>query len=196
METIEIVMQHSEETVQQLAKMQYNVFSSRTKYLLYLLCGLSVLAGLNIVGELPQVLRYILLAVGLITFMNIGISASIKADKTMQAIQRQGGKFPRTSMIFRDKDIFIREATGSTPAQTLEYKQIIRLAEDKEYLYLFITREAAYMVPIDKLKNPQKFKKLVESRTGLQFSAPFNLLTVNLHTLLRSFSKKKSSKRK
>ena len=196
MESIEIVMQHSEQTLQQLARMQYNLFHPFTRYFWYLVSGLSVAAGLGLIGDFPQLVRYLLLAFGPIAFMNIGATASVKADKTMQAIQRQGGKFPRTVMVFRSKEVFVRETTGNHGAQTLDYSRFIRLSEDKDYLYLFINREAAYMVPVEQLSNPDKFKRLVESKTGQAFTAPASLLTFNLHSLLRSFSRRKRSRKK
>ena len=90
-------------------------------------------------------------------------------------------------MIFFDSSVKIKEQ-DSKP-HTLKYNDILRLAEDRLYYYLFITTDAAYMVPRCQLRDEALFRKTLESRTGMRFSRPGSLLSLSLRDIKASFKR-------
>ena len=81
-------------------------------------------------------------------------------------------------MTFYDSTVKIAELDGKP--HTLKYSDILYLAEDSQYYYLFITNEAAYMVPKEQLRDEEVFRKTVESKSGKKFSRPGGLFSLCL----------------
>ena len=169
MKLIRVTMQHNEQTVHRLAGVQYNTFSGFAKLFWYLLCILGILSGFGLIVNPGEPWRYVILAFSCVVIVNVG------------AIKAQGGVFPRTDMTFAESAIHIREEDGSS--SDLSYDRIIRLVEDPQYLYLFITREAAYMVPLDQIPDKKSFMGFLEKQVGLAFQPPLELMNINLKTL-------------
>ena len=174
----EITMQHNTSSVKRLAGVQYKTFSARRRVLLYALSLVCIALGFGLIYPSTFTVRIVLLAFGCILLVNVGASAAIKADKTLQAIERQGGVFPCTRMTFYDSTVKIAELDGKP--HTLKYSDILYLAEDSQYYYLFITNEAAYMVPKEQLRDEEVFRKTVESKSGKKFSRPGGLFSLCL----------------
>lgn len=183
----EIVMQHDTATVKRLAAIQYKTFSAKKRLILYALSLICIALGFGLIYRFDSVIRLVVLAFGCILLVNVGASASVKADKTLRAIEAQGGAFPCTQMIFFDSSVKIKEQ-DSKP-HTLKYNDILRLAEDRLYYYLFITTDAAYMVPRCQLRDEALFRKTLESRTGMRFSRPGSLLSLSLRDIKASFKR-------
>lgn len=180
MERVQITMEHTEKSVRRLAKVQYDTFSARAKLFWYGLCLLCILAGLGLLFNLGTPLRYIPLAFGCVILVNIGATGRLRADRTLEAVRKQGA-FPRTTMTFLKNKIQIAERTGET--SELKYDGIFRLVEDGDYLYLFLNRSAAYMVPREQLEDADAFRRFLEEKSGRTFRRPASLLTMSLSTL-------------
>ena len=183
----EILMQHNESTVRQLSRIQYATFSAGERILLLLISLLLILLGFGLLYDFGKPFRYVLLALGCILIVNTGVLSDLKADKTLSAIKKQGGEYPCTKMIFTDSSIQITEK-GSKSHQ-LNYADIYHLVEDKEFCYLFLTREAAYMVPKEQIVNLPAFMDFLEKTTGKTFTRPRNLFTTRLKDILVYFKK-------
>ena len=183
----EILMQHDESTVRRLSKMQAATFSTGQRILLLSVSSALILLGFGLIYDFGRPFRYVLLAFGCILIVNIGVLSDLKAEKTLSAIQKQGGEYPCTKMIFTEHSIQVTEK-GSKP-HTVKYADLYHLAEDKEFCYLFLTREAAYMVPKGQINNLPVFMVFLEKTTGKSFTKPRNLLAFRLKDLLASFRK-------
>lgn len=181
MKPIRVTMQHSEQTVHRLAGVQYNTFSGFAKLFWYLLCILGILSGFGLIADPGEPWRYVILAFSCVVIVNVGATGRFRASKTLRAIKAQGGVFPRTDMTFAESAVHIREEDGSS--SDLSYDRIIRLVEDPQYLYLFITREAAYMVPLEQVPDKKSFMGFLEKQVGLAFQPPLELMNINLKTL-------------
>ncbi len=191
MDNFTITMEHSEESIRRLSKVQYDTFSVLTKVMWYLTCAVSLALGVGLIGQLDETPRLLLAAFGAIALMNIGASAKARADKVIAAV-KQKGEFPRTTLTFKDDEIGIEERSGKTGS--MKYGSILRLIRDDEYWYLFISRTAAYMLPITGLNgqvSPARFEALLQKKTGLEFSRPFSLLRVNLPDLVAGLRRRK-----
>lgn len=180
MKRVQITMEHTEESVRRLAKVQYDTFSVHTKLFWYAACLVAILLGFGLIVDLGEPLRYVPLAFGCVAIVNIGASGRVRAEKTLEAIRRQG-RFPRTAMTFTGREIQIREETGGETV--LEYGSLYRLVEDGAYFYLFLNRTAAYMVPKEQLEDEEAFRRLLEEKSGRTFRRPASLLKLRLSTL-------------
>lgn len=191
MDNFTITMEHSEESIRRLSRVQYDTFSALTKVMWYLTCAVSLALGVGLIGQLDETPRLLLAAFGAIALMNIGASAKARADKVIAAV-KQKGEFPRTTLTFKDDEIGIEERSGKTGS--MKYGSILRLIKDDEYWYLFISRTAAYMLPITGLNgqvSPARFEALLQKKTGLEFGRPFSLLRVNLPDILAGLRRRK-----
>lgn len=191
MQDIAITMEHTEETVRRLAKVQYDTFSAVTKIAWYLTCIVCLMLGTGLIGELGNTSKILLTAFGAIAIMNVGASGRARADRVLAAI-RQKGQFPRTTLTFREGHIDIEERSDGTGK--MAYSSILRLIKDDEYWYLFISRTAAYMLPMTGLNgrmSPARFEELLQKKTGLTFARPFNILRVNLPDLVAGLRRRK-----
>lgn len=184
MEQFKITMQHSEETVRRLAKVQYNTFCGHIKIGWYLICGLCILIGFDILGGFPDVVRYLLLAFGSIAIVNIGTTGHMRADKTLAAV-KSWGEFPRTVLHFRGEDVRVTDYIQGEETRTVPYSSFIRLAADGEYFYLFVSPDAAYMLPMEQMKDPERCRKFLEEKTGREFRPPMGVLSFRLSHLFR-----------
>ncbi len=184
MEQFKITMQHSEATVRRLAKVQYNTFCGHIKIGWYLICGLCILIGLNILGGFPEVVRYLLLAFGSIAIVNIGTSGHMRADKTLAAV-KAWGEFPRTVLSFRDEEVRVTDYIQGEDTRTVPYGSFIRLVADGEYFYLFVSPDAAYMLPLSQMKDPEKFRRFLEEKTGREFRPPLSIFSFRLSSVFR-----------
>ena len=183
----EIYMQHNMTTIKRLADVQYNVFSGWARNLYYLLSLLGILLGFGLIYDFGKPTRYLFLAAGCILFANIGASASIKADQTLQAIQRQGGKFPLTKMSFSSSGVRVKEEGGQVEA--IKYSDFLRLAEDSKYYYLFITKEAAYMVPKEQIKDDPAFRSLLKKGSGKKIVRSTGLFSLRLRDIIQNLKR-------
>lgn len=191
MDDVTITMEHTEETVRRLSRVQYDTFSARTKVMWYIVCLVCLALGMGVVGRLGQGPRLALIAFGAIALMNVGASAKARAGRILASV-RQKGVFPRTTLTFKADEIGIQERSGLT--DSLPYSGILRLIRDDEYWYLFISRTAAYMLPMAGLGgqiSPARFEALLQQKTGLEFARPFNLLRVNLADILAGLRRRK-----
>ena len=177
----EILMQHDRASVRRLASMQYKTFSGRQRLLWSALALILIALGFGLIVDLGTPWRYIPLALGCLLFVNVGASAELKADRTLRAIQQQGGEFPRTKMVFSERSVLVTEHGGS--AHTLPYTRFVRLAEDAEYCYLFITNEAAYMVPLAQIRSRERLRSALEKGSGQRFVRPAGLFSLRLRDL-------------
>ncbi len=183
----EITMQHNVSTVKQLAKMQYNTFSARSRFLEIVIALVLIALGFGLIFNIGKPTRYFFLAAGCIMIANIGASSELKAEKTLTAIRKQGDEFPCTKMQFKEKEIQITEKNCSP--HFLPYAKIIYLTEDKDYYYLFITSEAAYMVPKDQIKDDKSFRTNLEARTKRAIQKPIGVFSFRLGDLLSLMGK-------
>lgn len=185
-------MQHDEQTIRRLAKIQYDTFSAKRKLIWYGICILCILAG--ILGNLSDTARILLIGFGGIVIVNIGITGKFKADDTLQAIKTHGGTFPCTTLTFQENGITVQESGIDHCTSKLRYDSIVRLIEDDAYFYLFISNTAAYMLPknapsIKEQSQQEAWRTDLCRKTGLSFSRPFRLLRFNLKELLSCFHK-------
>lgn len=168
-------MQHTEASLRRLSQVQYSTFSFGTK-LLQLFCGLILIAfGIRGGSAAASVLC---LFAGCWVCVSTDIPARVRADKVIAGMHK---KYPYTEYAF-SADHFTLTA-GEAHAD-IPYQKLIRLVEDADYLYLYISRMSAYM--IDKsTASPDiaALRELAAGGSGLRWTRPNSFLRFNLRSL-------------
>ena len=79
---------------------------------------------------------------------------------------------------------------------SIPYKKIVRLAEDKEYFYLFMGKDSICMVDRSSIKHKSadKFKQFMTNKTGLDWQNEKSLLALNLADVILMFRNRKEKK--
>ncbi len=164
-------MQHDATSIRRLSKTQYQTFGKLYQAVQLAMSIAFLAVGLS--GRFGQVASMLMLMLGCWLFVSLEQIPKFRADKILR---EYGQKFPATSYTFEDNRILLEG--GKKKIATMEYQEIIRLVEDDEYAYLFVSRESAYMIPYKALKphDAEAFKKLVEQKTGLAFLRSKSLL--------------------
>lgn len=176
MEVVTASMQHTQETIRLLSKMQYNIFCFGKKAV-QILCGLIlILIGLFGQGVVSTVLA---LFAGCWLCMNTDVPAKMRAGKVIESMK---GHFPFTQYDF-DKKFFTLSAGDSK--ERIPYSSLIRLVEDNRYLYLYISKLSAYMVDKSTAKpDIDMLMHRVSDGSGLKWTRPASLFSFGLRTLL------------
>lgn len=190
MQTFSIHMTHTEATIRRLSKVQYNTFHRTAKAFWYTVFFCCILFGTGQLVELDTAPQILLIAIGGVGITNVGASARAKADRLLRIIQANGNQFPESEMTISPKGITVLEKGGDTPT-TVKKSDVYRLVDDPQYVYIFITREAAYMLPKDQISDYKAFGETLKQATDRSIQPPFQLQAAVLGWLLGRFEKRK-----
>lgn len=174
-------IQYDRETICRLDTVIENTFRfSRKAYLLiccFILIGVGVFMGMNT----PTGIVCILLGCVCLPSVN-----SLQSRNARQIIQAMDGRTMRMIYTFYSGE-FTCSAGGQT--NTYRYDSIIRLVEDKGYLYLFQSATKACMIDINTLEpnRPKEYKRFISKRVGLEWTEPvtFRTLSISQHRFNR-----------
>ena len=168
---------HSESTIRLLSAAQYNIFGLR-KQLNIFLTGL-ICIGVAMVVPFGDV--------GFVLMMMLGcwLAVSTKVPQMRQTdklIELMNGKYPESEFEFGDTAV--RVFTGGE-VQELPFRKIQAISDDGTYIYLFISRMAGYMFPIQSLSpgTLDSFKSKLSRATGLEFVKPCSLFRLSIKEL-------------
>ena len=168
---------HTEKTVQRLYRTQYYAYA-KGKILLRLGLGLALILT-GVLAALPTWLRALLMLIGTWLAVSGDFPAQLRADRALQA---RRAALPSMRYEFYDDRVFL-SGEGS---MSLPYKKLSRLAEDRDYLYLFETRESVCMLERASLRpaDERAFMKFIEEKTGLFWRREGSLLSIGLADLI------------
>lgn len=175
---------HTEKTIQRLYRTQYYAYS-KGKILLRLGLGLAlILAG--VLAQLPTWARAVLMLLGTWFAVSGDFPAQLHADRVLQ---ERKAALPSMRYEFYEDRIFL-SGEGS---MVLPYERLSRLAEDREYLYLFETRDSVCMLERASLRpaDDKAFQKFIEEKTGLFWRREGSLLSFGLADLILVFRDRK-----
>ena len=151
---------HNEASVNGFAKAQFLLFQNKRR-IVQMLLGV----GLLILGAvLPEQRSWSLslIIAGCLILMDLPYVPRRTARQILKSSQILG------EVEYEFTDVRIRVRAGENETETL-YRNICRLAEDKEYFYLFLNKGMAYTIAKNSL-NPndaEGFHDLLKQQTGL-----------------------------
>ena len=166
MATYRVKMQHSEESLIMLARKQYDVFSQKNKFIRTLITCVAIFVG---VINFEQWWGMLLTAYGCFMSTSTYAQANYTARKLAKQIRERGMSFPASEYIFRKNymEIIILPIREDEENEQLKYKDLVRIAEDREYFYLFPNEYGGYMIPKDQLNGQvDAFRDFMEKATG------------------------------
>ena len=158
-------IKHDEKTILEMAKAQNACFKPKTAIYLSVV-SLAILAVAVFVPGLNQVARGLLVAMGCFTLVGLNAAPGRLAK---QVIASLGGKFPEIYYFFYEDG---RKRTGAEVSEQ-KYGEIIRLVEQRNYLFLFLENHSAYMIDKKSARpDPDSLKSFLSLKTGCGWSRP------------------------
>ncbi len=175
---------HTEKTVEQLYKMQYYVYE-KPRILLRMLIGFGLVVAAVATG-FPTWAKALLLLIGAWLLVSRDFPAAVRADR---ALSERKARLPDMSYSFGEKAVRL---TGEG-SMDLPYKKFTKLVEDKQYVYLFVSRNSVCMMEKDSVKpaDIMAFAKFVEDKTGLKWRAEKSFLSMSIYELRQAFKREK-----
>ena len=167
---------HTVKTVEQLYKMQYRVYE-KPRIFLRLLVGFGLVVTAVAAG-FPTWARALLLLVGAWLLVSRDFPASVRADR---ALTERKAKLPNMNYSFGPETVHL-SGEGS---MDIPYGKFTRLVEDRQYLYLFVSRNSVCMMERDSVKpdDIMAFAKFLEEKTGLSWRAEKSFLSMSVYDL-------------
>lgn len=176
---MQVKMQHTEETIHRLAKVQYDTYCMGQKLVSFALALVLLLLGTaKVFGNSTSL---VLIAFGCWSLMGMNVPARRNARKIIEWAK---GNLPVSELQFSDDCIHIR---GDGKDNQLKYEDIYSLISDGEYLYLFISRNSAYMLPIGNACG-EELRNYISRRCALPVERPGSLLRFNLKSATKMFT--------
>ena len=171
---------HTEKTVEQLYKMQYYVYE-KPRMIARALIGFGLVAA-AVLSALPTWGKAMLLLIGAWLLVSQDFPAAVRADR---ALNERRAKLPNMSYGFGPDKVHL-SGEGS---MDIPYKKFTRLVEDRQYLYLFISRNSVCMLEKSSVKpdDIMAFAKLLEEKTGLKWRAEKAFLSMSIYDLRRAW---------
>ena len=168
-------MHHNQATIYKLVQTQYDTFQFHKKLIHIGLAFGLILFGLY--ADSTMFMPVIALFVG--CFMIANINAYPKAQ-AKEVLKMMGENYPKSTYEF-GADSF----TFNPEAEPVPYKKLIRLIEDREYLYLYVSQQSAYMVDKRTVTggSVDDLKTFLAIETLLKWGRPASLLTFRFRNL-------------
>lgn len=190
-------MQHAPETIRRLSFMQYQTFGFAQKIAQASLSCLLVIIGIRDWRQLP-VLSILCLFAGCWMFSSFRVVPRYRAKKICQSFH---GHYPFTRYEFGKENFTFY---GDSGKETVPYARLIRLVEDSAYLYLYISRQSAFMIDLKTLRPEENsrgiekqsksqiqlqniLKEMISEGSGLQWTRPHARAGLSLLSIMRSY---------
>lgn len=170
-------MKHSSDTVQRLVLMQYNTFQTDKKLIRAALSAALIIYGIAFFDS-NMFTPILALFLGCVLLAGM----SVRPKHNAQAIIKQmGGHYPSSLYSFSDKGFRDSEASAEIP-----YTQLIKLIDDRKYLYLYINRQSAYMVNDATVTGEgglDGLKELIAGKSGQKWSSPMSFWNFSIRNV-------------
>ena len=153
-------IQHNEISVIGFAKAQFLLFQNRRR-IAQMLIGVGLLIYGAVLPE-QRALSLILIISGCLVLMDLPYVPRRTARQILNSSQISG------EVHYEFTDARIKVQAGENETET-SYNKICRLAEDKDFFYLFLNKGMAYTIAKDALDpdDSEGFHELLEQKTGL-----------------------------
>ena len=186
---IKIQTTYTEESIRAVAKMTYDLFLPRVSGRMYLLGFILIIVGVAGIVMMKPIFAVTLVLGGYMLLMAEGAARAVAE----RMIAYYNGKFPTLKFDFRENDIFV---VAPKESGSMEYDIFIRLAENKDYFFLFNDDQSAYSIKKTDFAagEESEFKTFLEGKTGLAFEHGTPILKKILAAHHHAANKKRSKK--
>lgn len=168
-------MRHNASTIKTLIQTGYDVFQFKRKLINAVIAFGLIIFGLY--ADKSMFTPWIALFVGCVMLPNLN---AIPKQQANAVLQQMGGHFPKSDYCFYEKEFTFHDKEEPVP-----YKRLIRLIEDKQYLYLYVAEQSGYMVDKGTVTggSVSDLKIYLEIETGMKFARPANLFSFKITDL-------------
>jgi hypothetical protein len=169
-------IRHTEKTVEQLYKMQYYVYE-KPRMILRALIGFALVVA-AVASALPTWGKALLLLLGAWLLVSRDFPAAVRADR---ALSERKAKLPNMNYSFGPDKLHL-SGEGS---MDIPYKKFTKLVEDRQYLYLFESRNSVCMMDKESIKpaDIMGFAAFLEKKTGLRWQAEKSFLSMSIYDI-------------
>jgi len=180
---------YTQESIRAVAKMTYDLFLPHVSGRMYLLAFILIIVGVAGIAMLKPIFA-VTLVLGCYMLMRAEGAARAVAERMLAYYN---DKFPTLKFDFREKDVFV---VAPKESGSMQYDIFVRLAENKEYFFLFNGDQSAYSIKkTDFVAGEEsEFKSFLEDKTGLTFEHGTTLLKKILSAHHHAAHKKKRGK--
>ena len=115
------------------------------------------------------------LSLGCLLFSNLNAPAYYNRDTIIKAFK---GKYPFVTYEFYENGF-----TYKKDGEVISYQQLHHLIDDGEYLYIYVSRDTAYMLQCSSIqgeKNVDGLKNYISVKSKLEWEKPTSLLNFRL----------------
>ena len=164
MTNITAKMAHSKESVELMCITQYNTFEFGKKIALLVISAALIVFG--VVAQVSTSISLVCIMIGCFMLTGRNTVAKSRADAV---IKQLGGQLP----------VF------NPDTEPVSYTSFSRLAEDSDYLYMFLQNHAAFMVQKNTVSggSVNDLKELIARKTNLTWKQPVTFLNFSLKNL-------------
>lgn len=181
------VMKHNAETIEKLVLMQYNTFQLKNKIVMAIISIAFIVYGVFTFST-GMITSYLCLFLGCVMIAGLNVRAKSNAKKI---IAQMGNRFPSSQYYFTSTGF-----RDSEKGKEIPYQNIIKLIDDRQFLYLYISRESAYMVNNASVYGEgglAGLKNLTSEKTGLKWTKPSSFWSFNINSIRDLFGRKSSA---
>ena len=171
---------HTDKTVRELYKTQYFCFDKTRIIVRYIAGFLLILAA--VMFEFHVAFKGILLLIGAWLVSTPDFPSQVIAEKNLAA-----RKTPLPVMNYEFYDKFLKISGEGTC--DINYDKIKILLHDKNYLYLFISKNSACMIDKSTLENLDGFMNFIQEKTKTKWYIQKPFLSINFYDLIKDFKK-------
>ena len=167
MDKFEVEMQHTEESLQALSHMQYDLFCTKNRIIRTALSLAFVILGVVYFSHWWGVLA---IAYGCYLTTSTYASANHTAHKIARQLRESSLPFPHSRYLFGKESIRVISLPGGEELDPLPYGRIRGLGEDNQNFYIFRDQYGGYVIPKDRLGDREDaFRSFVEGKSGKFF---------------------------
>ena len=180
---------YTEESIRAVAKMTYDLFLPHVSGRIYLLALILIIVGVAGIVMMRPIFAVTLVLGGYMLLRAEGAARAVAE----RMLAYYNDKFPTLKFDFRENDVFV---VAPNESGSMQYDIFVRLAESKEYFFLFNGDQSAYSIKKTDLAagEESEFKTFLEEKTGLAFERGTSLLQKILAAHHHAANRKKRGK--
>lgn len=164
MKPFEVTMQHTEDSLLALSRMQYDLFCTRNRIFRTILSLVLLVIGAVNYSSWWGIL---IMAYACYLTTSTYVSPDRTAHKLAAQIRQSGKPFPCSRYRFENGGMHIFTMPENEPLSPLPYSEIERVGENASYFFVFRDQFGGYMIPKAELGDRvSAFRSFIEEKTG------------------------------
>lgn len=178
-------IEHTEKTIESLYRAQYHAYE-KPKMIIWMGFALALIF-VAAFSPFPSWAKAFILLIGAWLVVSPDFPALVRADRVVEA---RHGNLPKMEYEFH-KDQMKISGEGS---MSISYKKIVRLTEDKFYLYIIMSKDSICMIDKNTVRpdNVSELKEFLANKTHLYWQNEKSFLMMNLADVILIFRNRKN----